>query len=495
MSKISRDQLQELAERIQHLYLSDHIPWVLGYSGGKDSTATLQLVWNAISNLPKDRQQHKQIYVISTDTLVEQPIVAAWVKRSLRLMRQASIEQKLPFHVEPLTPTIENSFWVNLIGRGYPAPRAGFRWCTSRLKIDPSNRFITKLTKRYGETILVLGTRKAESVSRAATMNYYEKSRIREWLSPNGSLMNSWVFSPIEDWTSNDVWMYLMQVKNPWGLDNKELMTMYREATNDNECPLVVDTTTPSCGNSRFGCWVCTLVSADKSMEAMIQNDEENIWMSPLLDFRNELGKLNERGRIDDHEHRDFRRMNGSIKMYQKLDKTIPGPYTKSYREYLLKRLLEVQVKVKELMPSTMAEFELISIDELRLIRKIWVKDKLEFDDALPRIYEKTIYKPWVDSNRFTSFGEEEWNILSEITGNNPIALDLHASLLMLEENHSILNGKRSIISEMESHIRRCFYENESDAFLFKKRQTELRGLSSDDLEDLLSDEIGIEEI
>ncbi len=484
-SLVSKSHIQELTSRIQELYLSDEIPWIVGYSGGKDSSATLQLVWYAILQIPLEQRNHKPIYVISTDTLVEQPIVAAWVNRSLKSMGKRAEEGNLPFKPYRLTPIIANSYWVNLIGRGYPAPRQGFRWCTSRLKIDPANRFIMDMVKRYGETILVLGTRKAESASRAATMNRYERNRHRDWLSPNGSLSNSWVFSPIEDWTSDDVWMYLMQIPNPWGMSNKELMAMYREATADNECPLVVDTTTPSCGNSRFGCWVCTLVSYDKSMEAMIQNDDEKVWMTPLLEFRNEIGRLNEKGRIDDHEYRDFRRMNGSIKLYESDNRPIPGPYTKDRRAYLLRRLLETQHEVELLMPSEMESIELITLEELREIRRIWIEDKNEFDDKVPAIYKDVMGKDWIEPIALSNFGEKEWKLLTQLTENDPVLMDLCASLIMLEERDSLLRGKRSMVDEIEGHIRRCYYDDENDAASFKQRQVELKELSLEQLDSI----------
>jgi len=75
-----------------------------------------------------------------------------------------------------LTPEIEDSFWVNLIGKGYPAPRLKFRWCTERLKIKPSNKFIREVVRSSGEAILVLGTRKAESALRAANMARHFRS-------------------------------------------------------------------------------------------------------------------------------------------------------------------------------------------------------------------------------------------------------------------------------------------------------------------------------
>ncbi len=126
-------------------------------------------------------------------------------------------------------------------------------------------------------------------------MEKHAARRVRERLVPNASLPNSLVYTPIEDWNNDDVWLYLMQVKNPWGHDNKSLLGMYQGATEGGECPLVVDSSTPSCGTSRFGCWVCTVVDKDRSMEAMIKNDEEKVWMTPLLELRNELDRARPR--------------------------------------------------------------------------------------------------------------------------------------------------------------------------------------------------------
>ena len=254
--------IDQLCEEIRELYIADEVPWIIGYSGGKDSTATLQLVWTAIATLPMESRK-KPVHVISTDTLVENPVVAAWVAKSLKVMGLESAEQQLPIRPHRLMPKISDTFWVNLIGRGYPAPRHKFRWCTDRLKIRPSNTFINGIVKSSGEAILVLGTRKAESARRAANMKKHEKGRVRDRLSPNSSLPGSLVYSPVEDWTDDDVWFYLMQQKNPWGYNNKDLLGMYAGASADGECPLVVDSSTPSCGDSRFGCWICTLVEQD----------------------------------------------------------------------------------------------------------------------------------------------------------------------------------------------------------------------------------------
>ncbi|WP_435947070.1 phosphoadenosine phosphosulfate reductase domain-containing protein [Dryocola sp. BD586] len=169
-----RETIEKIVEQTKDLYLSDDIPWVIGYSGGKDSTAILQLVWQALSELAAEKKAHKKVHVISTDTLVENPIVALWVTRSLKQMEAAVNEQDIPLTPHRLTPAVNDRFWVNLIGRGYPAPRYKFRWCTDRLKISPSNNFIKGVVQKNGEAILVLGTRKAESNARATTMEVYE---------------------------------------------------------------------------------------------------------------------------------------------------------------------------------------------------------------------------------------------------------------------------------------------------------------------------------
>ena len=81
-----KKSIEELKMEVQELYQSDQIPWVIGYSGGKDSTASLQIVWLALQELPKNKL-HKKVHVISTDTMVENPIVASWVSNSLNQIR------------------------------------------------------------------------------------------------------------------------------------------------------------------------------------------------------------------------------------------------------------------------------------------------------------------------------------------------------------------------------------------------------------------------
>jgi len=449
--------IEALKSEIQALYAADSIPWVVGYSGGKDSSATLQLIWLAIRDLnPAARQ--KPVHVISTDTLVENPVVAAWVTRSLDTMREAAAREGLPIQPHRLTPTLHDSFWVNLIGRGYPAPRPKFRWCTDRLKIKPSNAFITNVVRENGEAILVLGTRKAESARRSYAMTRLERERVRENLSPNASLPNSLVYTPIENWSNDDVWLFLMQVENPWGFDNKALLTMYQGASPDGECPLVVDSTTPSCGDSRFGCWVCTLVDQDRSMHAMIQNDQEKEWMLPLLELRNELDVA------DDRPLRDFRRMRGVVQLFH--DRPIPGPYTQAARENWLRRVLEAQTWVRQRAPREIRDITLVTLDELQEIRRIWVVDKHEIEDSLPRIYNDVTGEPYpgVTLNEHQAFSPDDVALLRDICGGDNLHFEMTRELLDLEQQHRTMLRRAGLLDALEDAIRRSFFDDEEDA-------------------------------
>ncbi|MEG4276567.1 DNA phosphorothioation system sulfurtransferase DndC [Microcoleus sp. MON1_C1] len=449
------EDIELLTEEIQELYCLDEIPWVIGYSGGKDSTAVLQLIWNAIAKIPPEKRI-KKIDVITTDTLVENPIVSAWVRKSIKQMNVAATEQEMPINTHVLQPEWTDTFWVGLIGKGYPAPRGKFRWCTDRLKISPSNRFIRNIIRTSGETILVLGTRKAESTKRAHRMKKMEARRVRERLSPNMNLPNSLVYSPIEDWRDDEVWLYLMQWDNPWGYSNKDLFAMYRGASADNECPLVVDTSTPSCGSSRFGCWVCTMVSQDKSLTAMIQNDEEKEWLQPLLDFRVELDVE------DSRDRRDFRRRNGNVQLYErnlegeKSIEPIPGPYSKEARDDLLRRLLSVQTEIRSKAPEEMRDITLISPEELSEIRRIWLEERHEFDDSLPRIYEEVTGEPFEDSRPAAErklLGSDEWTVIEDICSEDKMHLELMAKLLDTERQYYTKSRRTGIYGDLD----KCF--------------------------------------
>ncbi len=465
--------VDQLLQQIQNIYLEDETPWVIGYSGGKDSTAVLQLIWMAIESLAP-KQRIKSIHVVTNDTLVENPVVASWVRRSHEHMTDLAAEKNLPIDARSLTPIVDETFWVNLIGRGYPAPNRRFRWCTERMKINPTTRFIRSLVSKAGEAIIVLGARKAESASRAARIAKYDAKSVRDNLSPHNDLPAALVYKPIVDWTNDDVWVFLMSYPNPWGYDNKSLMTMYRSATADEECPLVIDTSTASCGNSRFGCWTCTLVEKDKSMSAMIQNSAEKEWMLPLLEIRDELAD-SDRGR----EMRDFRRMTGRVSLFN--GEHVPGPYTQESRAYWLKRVLEAQTWVRENGPEDVCDIELVTMLELHEIRRIWVMEKHEHEDLLPALYESATGEEFPGANFQTlfPFDKEDLSYLKEETSSE-LQYELLRELISVEHSYRTKVRRVGIFDAIEKAFDRSGYETPEEAITNVKIMTRGRKAASE---------------
>lgn len=309
-------KINDVIEEMKLVYKNDNRPWIIGYSGGKDSTVVVQLAFTMLESLsPKERL--KPIYVVSSDTLIENPIVLGYLKEASQLINEGAKAKELPLYAEMVHPDYNNTFWTNIIGKGLPTPTSiRFRWCTERLKIKPSNTFIEEKVKENGEVIVLLGVRKAESIARKIRI---ENRAIDGYLlTPHGSLQNTYVYNPIVDYTTDDVWKTLLSNNGitPWGSDNNELFALYA-GSDAGECPFTItkndkgEVDSPSCGNSRFGCWICTVVKEDKSLTGFIKNGED--WLMPLLDFRAWLLSIR-----DKHEYRQQFRRDGNH-YYKKL--------------------------------------------------------------------------------------------------------------------------------------------------------------------------------
>lgn len=432
--------MAEIHQQIQDVYLSDSRPWVVGYSGGKDSTTALQLIWYALEELPPEQRQ-KPVYVITSDTLVETPVIVDYITSTLEKIERVATESGMPFQTHVVKPRIDQTFWVNLIGKGYSAPYSKFRWCTDRMKIQPANRFILEKVADYGEVVLILGVRKGESTTRDQVLSLHQIKGSR--LSRHTSLPNAFVYTPIVDFGLNDVWVYLFQVPSPWGNDNKKLFAMYRNA-NAGECPLVVDETTPSCGNSRFGCWTCTVVAKDRSMEAMIDNGED--WMMPLLEFRDFLASTQEPEKKA--EIREHRRRGGFIS--KRNGQLIRGPYRMEFCKELLQMLLETQQQVRREGPDP--DIELITLAELEEIRRIWRTERQDWEDSVPQIYRDVVgEKPdWIEDDLGT-FTANDKVILEELCNEAGTPPTLVAKLLDTERQFYGMSRRAAIYDRIDA--------------------------------------------
>ncbi len=422
--------IQDVLEELRAAYLGDERPWIVGFSGGKDSTALVQFVYFMLLALPPE-QRRKEVFVLASDTKVEMPSIVERIDRELILIRAAAERDGMPIQVNTVYPELDDSFWVNLIGRGYPSPRPKFRWCTDRLKIFPVSRFILERVSQFGSVVVVLGSRIAESATRAQAMASYhiEGQRFR----PHSDLPKAWVYTPIQYLSTDDIWMYLLQVKNPWGGDNRGLVALYRRASGG-ECPLVIDTSTPSCGQSRFGCWVCTVVEHDKSMESLIESGDERF--EPLLEFRDYLRQVREnpaaRGNV---------RRNG---LPAKEDGK--GPFTLGTRRDLLRRLLLAQKASAE---------PLIGPTELRAIGEIWATEGPNLGGPLPIDTVDRIWKhvdeegPMPDDATNPTLTKEE-QLLQQVCVERGIPFEMMRRLTDLEEEYGALeNWRRGITGDL----------------------------------------------
>lgn len=305
-------KIDDILEEMKMVYKNDKRPWVIGYSGGKDSTAVVQLVFTMLQNLPK-AERHKDVFIVSSDTLIENPIVLGYLKHNSQLINEGARNADIPLYTHMVHPDYDNTYWTNIIGKGLPTPTSiRFRWCTERLKIKPSNTFIEDKVKENGEVVVLLGVRKTESIARGIRIKRREIDGYL--LTPHVTLDNTYVYNPIVELTTDDVWEVLLSNNGitPWGTSNNDLFALYAGG-DGGECPFTTtnDKETPSCGNSRFGCWICTVVNKDKSLTGFIKSGES--WLQPLLDFREWIIGIRNR-----HEYRMQYRRDGNH-YYKKL--------------------------------------------------------------------------------------------------------------------------------------------------------------------------------
>lgn len=361
------DRWRDIVRLVKDEYLSEaqHYPWIVGFSGGKDSSLVAHAVFEAMQAIPPSARR-RPVHIVSNDTLVESPFVMAHLNKVTRQIEQAANDMGLPIVVRRTRPDLDKTFWVLLIGKGYPSPNSQMRWCTDRLKIQPTSTYIRENISQHGAAIVVLGVRRTESIRRMMTVDKYENMRGSN-LNEHNSISGALIFRPIVDLSTDDVWEILGSFPTPWGGTHKDLFQLYRDAEGG-ECPVVLSKDeAPGCGtkSSRFGCWTCTVVEKDKSLQGYIDAGHDGY--QPLLDFRDNLVAYRK-----NQSMRSAIRRNGRL-TFDATGKHIPGPFTIQARQEILSELLRVQ-----------AEFgsPLISEEEINLIHKIWATE-LQQEEAI----------------------------------------------------------------------------------------------------------------
>jgi len=432
--------IDELVDQFEFADSSER-PWIIGFSGGKDSTVLLTLVWMALLRLKETIPNYKfkrNVYVVCNDTLVENPVITSYVDEVLLTIEQSAVQNGLPIFVKKTTPKLEQTFWISVIGKGYPVPNNAFRWCTDKLKIRPTSSFLHEQIDEKGEAIVLLGTRYSESANRERSMKKHEVKNQR--LSPHNISPNTMTYAPIKDLFLEEVWYLINAFPSPWGFDNSILFKIYSDASADDyECPTVVTTKEhKSCGQSRFGCWTCTVVKKDKSMSALINNGQE--WLFPLLKFRNDL-----QSERNISENRLSKRRNGQKAVNE--EGMNQGNYTPEYRYSILKRLLEAQKEVQKEKPN----LNLITHQELIAIQVLWNRD-LIFNKNISELYREVYGRNAVAGN-FRSIGALEKRIVNEECENDSKMVGLIENLLSVQETKSLLISNHGLNNDLEKVI------------------------------------------
>lgn len=429
------EAFNEIIEEMRLVYLHDQRPWMLGFSGGKDSTLLCQLTFEMLKTL-KPEERHKKIYIVTSDTMVENPIVKAYMHRMSEAINRASQNEQLNVEAHILYPETRQTFWSLVIGLGYPTPEApGFRWCTERLKINPSNKFTYDTIKKDGEIVILLGVRKAESAARSKSISSHEiEGKI---LSPHVSIPKAYVYNPLTEIPNAVVWEYLLKgdAMSAWGTDNKYLFSLYQGENLGEEQSVVGEIDKdkiPITGNSRFGCWCCTMVKEDKSLQNFIDHGADEL--RPLRRFRNWLVDLRATP-----EARDWRRRNGTVYFNAEGDFG-RGPFTLESRKLILKELLKLEIETG---------FELITIEELKMIDKMWEDEGDLTRRALVDIYYevKGDRLPW-DQFKHAKYDGETVDSISALCEKYDVPFELVSKLLIAVDNTKFYT--RSAVSARE---------------------------------------------
>lgn len=377
--------IHTLVAEMTEIYLRDDRPWVIGFSGGKDSTCVVQLAYRMLMALPPAKRV-KTVWIISSDTLVENPRVAQWLDKCHAELRQVAADHDLPVEVVKVAPSPEDSFWVCLIGKGYPAPTNDFRWCTSRLKIEPSEAYVLEHVEPEGRILQLLGSRKAESKARAQSI---EAHALEGKFGTTGSLTNGMSYQPIQEWDNDAAWEYLRLYQTPWNRPddvvmipdpltrqpvphyNNELFYLYQDG-HGGECVLDFDRRTASCGGSRFGCWTCTVVPEDVSMRNMVAMVTPEY--APLLAFRDKIQRYR-----NDYSTRDHIGRTGQIRLTTRAPEpdadgnvlhgpwVTPGPHWLHIRAEFLRNLFEIE--------KALPGFRTVTDEDLHWIKHWWEHD------------------------------------------------------------------------------------------------------------------------
>lgn len=425
-------------KELVYMYIYDDRPFSIAYSGGKDSTVTMDIVLKSLLLYKfiynNSESLTKKTYVIFSDTLLEMDPVIEGILNSIKQIEIFAQKHQLNLDVRRVSPITKNTLFSLLIGKGYMVPRTDNRYCTDRMKILPQKRAILSILNESKKGfIAITGQRRDESTDREKRMKQ---------LTVDGSFKKHEykdcnLYAPLEYWNSNEIWTHIYNHKLDW-VDANTLGRVYAEAANDgDECRSLFEGfetgLIPGCGKSaRYGCWVCTLFDKDKTLNNL---GEHYDYLKVMEEFRNWLVQFRQASWDDNRDI--FIHGKHKMKLYDRNNHRkgmkIPGGYNLHFRKQILIRLLETERKV-----ISQRGKPLISDEELAYIQECWVEDgdlemsvkQIAYDRDYEHLINPMYYKAiksvelMKDYENLSPFHVKNfnWKWIYDITGN--IAFD-----------------------------------------------------------------------
>ena len=334
--RLTLDDAIDLSVASLNAYGERYPHWAIGYSGGKDSTATVAFVLWALRE--GKVKTPKSLSVLYADTRQELPPLASAAMRILDTVRERGHSAKV------VLPAMDDRFYVYMLGRGVPPPKNRFRWCTPQLKIEPMHAALTEIRERTGQKLLMLtGVRLGESAVRDARIAVSCSKDSGEcgqgWFQVATPESIADTLAPLLHWRLCHVfdWLYFDDARH--GLDTTGVAAVYGE------------------DDIRTGCVGCNLASRDNALERLVRQAE---WehLRPLLELKPlfaELTMAKHRKRKAEPEMRQDGQWAQNV---QRL-----GPLTMEARAYGMERIKDIQSR---------ARVDLVNEDEEARIRELW---------------------------------------------------------------------------------------------------------------------------
>lgn len=371
--ELTRESLQAYGPAYRH--------WAIAYSGGKDSTATVTLVaWLiATGQIPAP----ESLTVLYADTRMELPPLHSCAMTILAELRQRGIKTQV------VLPALDDRFYVYLFGRGVPAPKNRFRWCTPQLKVEPMELALQALRDQYQEKFLMLtGVRLGESAARdqriALSCSKDGGECGQGWFQVHTPTSVADTLAPLLHWRVCHVWDWLTFHAPGYGFSTNLVAEVY----GGDEAEEI---------NARTGCIGCNLASKDTALDNLIRLPQW-AYLAPLKGLKplyQELMRPQYRLRKNGERKKDGSMSANPMRM---------GPYTMEARRYGLQQVCLIQHEVNDAAYRlARPQIDLINLEEYCRILHLqnentwpdrWSGDEVTGDILLPRYFANGALQP-----------------------------------------------------------------------------------------------------